>query len=69
MSPEEFVSGPVELRPCPFCGRTDALDPNDNFGGERPYAVCCDSCEFVGPEAVTKAEAVEKWNTRPLEKP
>jgi Lar family restriction alleviation protein len=77
VSGEAFVSAPVELKPCPFCGRTDTLDPNDNFGGDRPYAVVCgledsqerEACNYVGPEGATKAEAIAKWNTRPLEQP
>lgn len=64
----------MELKPCPFCGCVDTLDPNDQFGGQKPYAVCCwgtddgkDGCGYMGPEAVTKGEAITAWNRRPNE--
>lgn len=51
-----------KLLPCPFCG-------TENVEGYRPalsnaWAVHCDDCDFKGPHAYSKAEAIAAWNTR-----
>lgn len=69
-----------EKKPCPFCGKTDALivdtlaDIEDNFESasdwdKTHYAVCCDATKggcgaVVGKDCETPAEAIAAWNRR-----
>jgi len=48
----------VTLLPCPFCGGTPYVNDNDIW----TYMEC--ECGAQGPQADTKAEAREVWNTR-----
>lgn len=70
----------IELKPCPFCGRTDTLcvytwaDIEDNYDNADDYdkthfAVCCDilkhGCGAVkGGDYETPDAAAEGWNRR-----
>ena len=48
----------VTLLPCPFCGGTPYVNDNDIW----TYMEC--ECGAQGPQADTKAEAREVWNSR-----
>lgn len=58
----------MQLKPCPFCARTDLLgfEPGDN----RFLTVKCRACGCSGPvrTALTPDEAAARWNHRPLVK-
>lgn len=69
----------TELKPCPFCGKTDSLEVSDCGSleecgmfeecGEFAYkTVVCNvnkkGCGATSGYASTKEEAIEKWNTR-----
>jgi hypothetical protein len=56
------------LSPCPFCpdggmprfvSATEAKKPTS--------AVTCERCCTVGPPGITRVQAVERWNRRPME--
>ena len=51
-----------ELKPCPFCGRTDLDDVVVAEIPERHY-IGCPTCDF-GFIRDTREEALKKWNTR-----
>lgn len=61
----------IELKPCPFCGRTDIhIEPN----GIGDYSVVCGH-ELTGCGASTsdyrcesEEQAVERWNRRMVER-
>lgn len=54
-----------ELRPCPFCGRTDLLGfeprPDSHFVGVR-----CRACGCIGPSklALDESESTAHWNNQ-----
>lgn len=48
-----------ELLPCPFCAQAAWL--RDGL----PFVVECPACGATGPEGLTAARAIERWNTRP----
>ena len=48
-----------QLLPCPFCSQQPRLR------AWLPFVVECPDCGAIGPEGVTKARAIEKWNVRP----
>lgn len=50
-----------EIKPCPFCGATDAEVWTDDYGSE---VVCCRQCGATGPQCVTQARAIKHWNKR-----
>jgi Lar family restriction alleviation protein len=56
---------PDELKPCPFCGRTELLGfepyPESGFIGVR-----CRYCGCIGPAKLseTEKEAAAHWNER-----
>jgi hypothetical protein len=57
----------VELRACPFCGKTDQLYVA-NVGvehGDPEYAVECKRCWIRGPDDPNRVRAAYLWNTRP----
>jgi len=49
------------LKPCPFCGHSDASvdDAND--------IVECSLCSATGSWAMSPKQAIAKWNKRPIE--
>lgn len=49
-----------ELKPCPFCGEQAARVKSSGRWG---YFVSC-TCAAVGPSSKSRAEAIERWNTR-----
>lgn len=53
--------GMTTSNPCPFCGDAES-------GAVTPYFhawyVVCKTCGSTGPEAQSKTEALEAWNTR-----
>ena len=51
----------VEMKPCPFCGRTRTRVKSSLRWG---YFVGCNKCAAVGPSSSTPEGAIEKWNTR-----
>ena len=53
-----------ELKACPFCGSTDLA--TESFG-ERRHCVVCEKCECSTGYMLDDDEAIEAWNTRPLE--
>ena len=51
-----------KLKPCPFCkGLRLFFDEDELFCF---FAVVCIDCDARGPEAETRAEAADKWDTR-----
>ena len=57
-----------ELKPCPFCGGDDIKLYNSPVytGLDRDaWSVRCRDCDSRISVYDTKAEAIEKWNTRP----
>ena len=62
----------VELKPCPFCGKTEYLSTRRSSEyNDRQWTVrCCHVSEGHGCGAdcgfgsTTPAEAISKWNTR-----
>ena len=57
----------TELKPCPFCGRTDGLslkriciEPDVLYR----HAVICTKCSSSGSKEYTAEKAVERWNKR-----
>lgn len=58
-----------ELKPCPFCGCTaEEIYESPDWGFEINYHHC-DDCPVSGhnDQYETAEEAVEAWNTRPIE--
>lgn len=55
-----------DLKPCPFCGSDCEVRI---VMGHRFYAVHCTEwgCCTIGPAAMSRETAVEKWNARPVE--
>lgn len=53
-----------DLRPCPFCGKTDALTL-DTLGDPDDWFVECDRCR-LGTHAVWQGQeaAISAWNRR-----
>ena len=54
-----------ELKPCPFCGRTDSLhiDRYQSNGCWWAYVECTE-CLATGPVGKLKKDAIEAWNRR-----
>lgn len=50
-----------ELKPCPFCGKTDARIKHSSRWG---WFVSC-QCAAVGPSSKDRKSAILSWNTRP----
>ena len=50
----------TELKPCPFCGESNA---RVKHSGRWGWFVSC-QCAAVGPSAESREAAVEAWNTR-----
>ena len=53
-----------ELKACPFCGSEDITI--ESFGEQRITA-CCSTCECNTGYMRDNLEAIESWNTRPIE--
>jgi Lar family restriction alleviation protein len=55
-----------ELKPCPFCGGAPAeiIFPEECNGN---HLVRCTACGLAVDGAHSVAEAVRRWNTRPIE--
>ena len=55
----------TELKPCPFCGRTDSLHIDRyQSDGEWWAYVECTECICTGPVGKLKRNAVDAWNMR-----
>ena len=52
-----------ELRPCPFCGKTDMLSL-DNLTDETDYCIECERCHISQHAYFTHEGAIAAWNTR-----
>lgn len=57
----------VDLKPCPFCGRTEGglFVETDEIGWH--YVICAPSdggCGATGPGGVDDEHAIELWNRR-----
>lgn len=46
---------------CPFCGEPEASIDEVK---PRRFALVCEDCGAIGPEADTQEEAVTRWNAR-----
>jgi Lar family restriction alleviation protein len=56
-----------ELKPCPFCGKQEALIIRDEGFNKGWKQVFCDYEGVTGPSGKCEHEAIELWNTRPIE--
>ena len=60
----------VKLKPCPFCGHSEAELSSGKFDGKETSYVVCNRCgsrgEFfiVSPKYASAVRAVEAWNRR-----
>ena len=59
----------MKLNPCPFCGygniRPMKEDPLRGSYTQRYWMECGSmQCATAGPRAITRREAVKKWQTR-----
>jgi len=57
-----------ELKPCPFCGESDAhivTRPDEEYSPN--WVTACGICFAIGPLEAAEAEAKASWNMRPLE--
>ena len=57
----------LALRPCPFCGESDALSITVSIHGKTPSFVSCENeqCEVLGPSSHDgESGAIVAWNTR-----
>jgi len=52
----------LAICPIPWCSRTESPQVLDEEEVSR--CVYCPTCGFSGPEGKTRAEAVQRWNTR-----
>ena len=52
----------MELKPCPWCGDKQPMEPFDRGG--IWFAGHCPACDTSGPPGLTKAEAIAAWNSR-----
>ena len=54
-----------DLKPCPFCGRTDTLhfDRYQSCGEWWGYIECTE-CIITGPVGKLKKDVIEAWNRR-----
>ena len=56
-----------ELKLCPFCGENNAeITENKNYPVTK-YGIKCGSCHNGVDDYYTEAEAIKRWNNRPLE--
>lgn len=58
----------MTLAPCPFCRGTRVKAEDDNFHeyASRQFVVTC-RCGAHGPNHPTEQEAIDAWNTRPVD--
>jgi Lar family restriction alleviation protein len=60
----------VTLKPCPFCGSDEALNPREHMShptqltGGEPYSFGCDICGASSGTYTTPELAVNAWNRR-----
>jgi Lar family restriction alleviation protein len=55
------------LKPCPFCGDSDAEVADSDvptIHGNKKVAVFCNACFCEGPTANCESDAIELWNRR-----
>ena len=53
----------MTLKLCPFCGTLPIMEASFGCVSDLFWAEC-DSCKCTGPEADTKEQAINLWNTR-----
>jgi len=58
-----------KIKPCPFCGGTDAqtfdMDDGDYTAVACPNCWAWGPCVYVGEMEDLEAEAIKRWNERP----
>ena len=60
-----------QLKPCPFCGRTDIrvyMYDAVLMGGEPDGFAQCQDCSVAGPSGESKEQIIAAWNRRAGEK-
>ena len=59
-----------ELKPCPFCGKSDIGTYIDFHSPDRQFfGVICRWCGAeLPPSSKTEEKAIERWNKRPYSK-
>ena len=57
--PQEQEAG--ELKPCPFCGKSEAVCHKEN---DAVYIVECGFCRSASRRRPTEIMAIKAWNTR-----
>ncbi len=53
----------AEMSACPFC---EAGHPHLEETDVRSWAVVCGGCGTIGPVGRDEAQAIDRWNRRPL---
>ena len=53
-----------DLKPCPFCGQSDANIILLKNGGFTAFQHVCNYCGSRGPESDTQEKAESSWNRR-----
>lgn len=67
--PDATTSDAPSLKPCPFCGKDDAVCTEESCGiGEESWTVGC-GCTALICSWSTKSEAITAWNTRATDAP
>lgn len=51
------------LETCPFCG-SQQIEITEWDENVHAFWVSCDTCGATGPNGITEAEAIERWNKR-----
>jgi Lar family restriction alleviation protein len=51
-----------ELLPCPFCGSKELTPLHDDWVVGQEFAIRCVGCGCLGPRALTRPEAMKRWN-------
>jgi len=66
-SDEQATEELNNLRPCPFCGKTEYSYYSRPYSEPPVYNIRCTSCMALGPLANEDGPDIDAWNRRPIE--